>query len=826
MHKNLLLVFIIFSSLVPALLAKPLKIQLTETEKAFLQAHPVIRFGTDETWKPYISRDINGELQGLDVDFIRYINETTGANIQLVTGQWVEIVKKAKRHEIDGLATSSPLEARKPFFDFSQTYVSEFPIVVLPSESQLDIQKITDLSGKRIAFQEGNEFYVSLIQPHPTIKIVEAASELESIKIMLEGKADASLTSTSTYYSQQKHFLKSIKIGYVATEKELEVVYSVRKDWPELVSIIDKSLAAIPIETHDTIYKKWFRVDPPERSLRQPKDKINFTKGEKRWLKKHPVIRVANETDWPPFDFNESGIAKGLAIDHIQLLAQKIGVEIEFIYGYTWMELIELFQQKKIDVMPVLYITEERKKFTLYTKPYYKGKLGMFTHIDEQDWNINLLGKKVGMETSHGSIPLLKKKIPAIEIIEVEKKVDLVRKLATKQLDVIIGNPFVFHYLARENQIENIRLSDFINMTDEEQRQTSLHIGIREDWPMLHQILEKAMQNVSEEEMNHINNKWANITIIKKIDWVLVAQIFGVIILIISFLFWHNRKLKTMVELKTQELKELNIDLESQVAERTQQLSEKNKELAKKNETITEDLTLAESVQKRLFTEYTCPSYLKIATRFIPHSHVSGDIYKIYPYKNGTYNLFLGDSTGHGIAAALSTVMANVILLEDRHTSLTRIMEHINELFEQHLPHHQFMTAILVNINHEGKLRQIVAGHAPLILIPANGEDPILLERGGMVLGILPKSEYKVQETQYTMMPGDRGILYTDGITERENLEETMFGLKRLLLFLKENRTCDLDSLLSMLLEHVNSYAQGKETNDDITLVVFEYIQA
>ncbi|MBF0349678.1 MAG: SpoIIE family protein phosphatase [SAR324 cluster bacterium] len=272
-------------------------------------------------------------------------------------------------------------------------------------------------------------------------------------------------------------------------------------------------------------------------------------------------------------------------------------------------------------------------------------------------------------------------------------------------------------------------------------------------------------------------------------------------------------------------LHEFNQTLELKVQERTLQLSEANKELREKNEMITQDLLVAQNIQKHLFTEYTNPPYLKIATKYLPHSHVSGDIYKIYPYENETYNLFLGDSTGHGVAAALSTVMANVLLLEKGRASLERIMEHLNEVFEQHLPDDRFMSAILANINPQGELRTIIAGHPPLIVIPANGNDPIILEGKGTLLGIFPKPVFMVQETKYKLMHGDKGILYTDGIYERENLDGKIFGIGGIRDFLKENRNHDLDFLLSHLLEHVNLYTQGKEADDDITIVAFEYIQ-
>ncbi len=324
-------------------------------------------------------------------------------------------------------------------------------------------------------------------------------------------------------------------------------------------------------------------------SNEQAKDSIPFTDTEKEWIKNHPVIRVANENDWPPFDFNESGVPKGMVIDHINLLAEKIGLKIEFVNGYTWTELVGLFKQRKIDVMPVFYINDERKAYTLFTKPYYRGKLGVFTNSESNTWSSNLLDKKVGMETSHGSIPLVKQKMPGIIINEIDSKTELVHQLATKQLDAIIGNPFVFYYLAKESQINNIQLSNFVSMTDEEQRKTSLHIGVRKDWPVLQSIMQKAMLNVSPEEMNVIESKWASVSIVKGIDWILIFQISSVILMLVLFLIWHNQKLKSMVSSKTHELKKVNESLEEKVEERTKELTELNTQL---NQSLEEIKTL------------------------------------------------------------------------------------------------------------------------------------------------------------------------------------------------------------------------------------------
>ncbi len=315
----------------------------------------------------------------------------------------------------------------------------------------------------------------------------------------------------------------------------------------------------------------------------------NFTKEEQEWIATHPVIRVANEMDWPPFDFNEEGIPKGLAIEHMNLLANKAGIKVEYISGKPWRELVDLFIDKKIDVMPVFYMNQERQAFTLFTKAYHVGRLGVLIN-DQNDFDLNNLSiLRVGMESSHGSIPMVQSKYPGISILEIEKKEDLVIMLATGQLDVIIGNPFVFYHFAKINQIDSLRLVEFIDFNDEEKQAVSFHVGVRRDLPMLHQIIEKCMASVTDSQMDELRSQWADVQIVEKIDWVLIAQIVAVVLTLIIFLLWNNRRLKFLVAEKTRELRKLNEDLEEKVTERTRRLSETNSKL---NESLEELKTL------------------------------------------------------------------------------------------------------------------------------------------------------------------------------------------------------------------------------------------
>ena len=307
-----------------------------------------------------------------------------------------------------------------------------------------------------------------------------------------------------------------------------------------------------------------------------------LSKEEQHWIIDHPSIRVASEQDWHPFDYVEYDKPKGMVIDYIRLVAEKAGLKIEFINGYSWDELLELFKKRQIDVMPTLYYNEERSKFTLYTKPYYRAKLGIMVRNDSTLTMPDLYKAKVGIQKSNGSIKIVEQQMPQLEMVKIPYNIDLVTQLATNNLDAIIGNPYVFYYHAKEEQISDIKLLDYIEMDSSQQLNTSFHIGVRNDWPVLHSILQKAMDDITEEEFASIEKKWVSVRVGKAIDWILIGQIVFVILLVLLFLFWNNKKLKRMVNNKTLELRTLNDSLETRVKERTNELLDMQQGLEQK----------------------------------------------------------------------------------------------------------------------------------------------------------------------------------------------------------------------------------------------------
>ena len=82
------------------------------------------------------------------------------------------------------------------------------------------------------------------------------------------------------------------------------------------------------------------------------------------------MVVVGGEEDWPPFDFVRDGEYTGVAKDYLDLLHKYTGITFEVKTGYSWNELLQLMQAQDIDLLPMLYWSEQRTSYMHFTRPY------------------------------------------------------------------------------------------------------------------------------------------------------------------------------------------------------------------------------------------------------------------------------------------------------------------------------------------------------------------------------------------------------------------------------------------------------------------------
>ena len=240
-----------------------------------------------------------------------------------------------------------------------------------------------------------------------------------------------------------------------------------------------------------------------------------------------------------------------------------------------------------------------------------------------------------------------------------------------------------------------------------------------------------------------------------------------------------------------------------------------------------EEMHLARRIQRSfLLTNFPRRPRFEVHAVNLSSKQVSGDFYDVVPAGNGACLIAIADVAGKGVPAALMSSMLQASLRTQalREPSVVAILENINTLVYRSTTVHQFATFFLARLD-EITLRLDFsnAGHNHPVVFRRSGARE-MLERGGVVVGILEDARF--EQGTVSLEPGDRLVLYTDGVTEAANPRGELYGEERLyelVASLPPSLTCE--QVTDRILAGVRAHLDGRDAGDDITLMVVRVLE-
>jgi serine phosphatase RsbU (regulator of sigma subunit)/pSer/pThr/pTyr-binding forkhead associated (FHA) protein len=203
---------------------------------------------------------------------------------------------------------------------------------------------------------------------------------------------------------------------------------------------------------------------------------------------------------------------------------------------------------------------------------------------------------------------------------------------------------------------------------------------------------------------------------------------------------------------------------------------------------------------------------------------IGGDYYDFIPQKDGKMLIALGDVSGKGTAAALlmSSLHASIHAQVVANSSLKNSVEAINLYLAENTPSNRFITLFIAELDPAtGIVNYINAGHNPPLVGRADSSVE-QLESGGFPLGIIPTAEFELGQTK--LNSGDSLVIYSDGVTEANNLKEDEFGIERLIEVVGKNIKTSASGMRDKVESSLSAFTQTAPANDDITLVIVKRV--
>ena len=534
-----------------------LTVQLTTEEKSWLKAHPEIVLGTTTEYSPMVIKMADGTHVGMLVDIYEQVNRRLNTRIRVhIEDPWAAVQQKAQNREIDGLAMGARDPSREALYNATDVIVPTYFSVFARSQNEYHLQRFADLTGMRIGYKRAARPTRSLLEKLPSAVLKPYGSH-ETMTQALLSKEIAVIVAWISYDHWRKEKLQgTIDNILLIEEHPIEMVTHIRKDWPELIPILNKTIAALQQDELPRLINKWFGHYPRLSKATG----VTLTKKERAWLDKKHTVRV-RIFDWPPYLIvNDNESPQGIVTEYLKLIEERTGITFKYeVTAQPFAEFLESMQQRRgPDMTAVIVPTPEREQYLSFSKTYISSPYVIF--IRGQDQPIldisGLAGRTLGVPRGFVVQEKLVREYPEIRLALFDSDEEALEAVATGQADAYIGNLTAASHIIHRRGFSSLQVTAAAPFDEH-----SLSMGNRNDWPELTSIIDKALASITEEEKTAIRNKYLAIKYEQGVEkaevlkWVLivVGAASGIVLI---FVFW-NRRLSLEIRMRKQSEKDL-----------------------------------------------------------------------------------------------------------------------------------------------------------------------------------------------------------------------------------------------------------------------------
>lgn len=245
------------------------RLVLTPQEQRWLDRNPRPRLGIDPSRAPLTFLDAQGNFRGIVADLLERVQARTGLQFEIRTEHALnDLIGRVRRGEVEVLAAMPMSKEREVDVDFTRPYLSTSLAIVSRKNSGW-LRDLADLNGKRLAVVEGSQVAAYMRQHYPQIRIVSVAGLGDILPMLKDGRVEAALQPMLTATFLVNRDYQDLRIATVLDVEPVQVSLAVARSQPELLSILNKAILAIPPEDMASIVSRWSTSGTAPESLWQ-----------------------------------------------------------------------------------------------------------------------------------------------------------------------------------------------------------------------------------------------------------------------------------------------------------------------------------------------------------------------------------------------------------------------------------------------------------------------------------------------------------------------------------------------------------------------------
>tara|TARA_R110002124_G_scaffold90803_2_gene231402 strand:+ start:49458 stop:52256 length:2799 start_codon:yes stop_codon:yes gene_type:complete len=511
-------------------------------ELTWLAEQERFRIGLRSAEVPLAFDTGEGALAGVYIDYLARLSEKLDVAIEpVVLPSEKDRGPVQRESETDAILTTRmpgmPVVPGKRFTDplMSLTYG------LFVSAGDAAIRTLADLEGSRIAVIDGDPNQYPMLDRVEAFTPVPAANVSEAVGLVLSGKSDAFLAPVPVVSDYlQSAMVSGIGLSDLLDDNPVDVVLQVDAGNDRLFQVLNKAVSAISYNEHRGIRQSWLQSGQPvlERTGTE------LSASDHDWLKRHPDLKVAFRSDWPPFEYSQDGRPTGLVPDLLTRLEERLNTRfIRTVVG-SRVEAEDQLRSGEVDILPGLSRTPRTEDDFLFTRAYLTVPIVLAIRDDGRfigDLR-ELRNERVGVVNRQAAHDYLLINHPNLDLYPVTTVEEGLLALSNGDLDVMVTHIPAVSYTVARLGLSNLRITSITPY------QYDLRLAVRKDSPELQRVLNKALGSLDASETESIYNRWIHLDIEQETDYTVVRRVVLIaIVVVLIFLYW-NRKLSREVD--------------------------------------------------------------------------------------------------------------------------------------------------------------------------------------------------------------------------------------------------------------------------------------